>query len=74
MRRRLTITGSTLRARDRVFKATLAQAVFKNVWPIIESGNFKPVIFKTYPLSKAAAAHELIESGTHIGKVVLTNE
>lgn len=73
MRRRLTVTGSTLRARDHAFKAALAEAVLKNVWPVIESGKFKPVIFKTFGLSDAAAAHELLETGTHIGKIVLTN-
>ena len=73
MRRRLTITGSTLRARDDAFKATLTEAVLRHVWPVIESGRFKPVIFKTFPLSEAAAAHELLETSTHIGKIVLTS-
>ena len=74
MRRRLTVTGSTLRARDHDFKATLTEAILKNVWPVIESGKFKPVISKIFPLSEAAAAHELLETSTHIGKVILTNE
>ena len=74
MRRRLTITGSTMRARDQAFKATLTEAILKNVWPVIQAGKFKPVIFKTFPLSEAAAAHELLETSTHIGKVILTNE
>lgn len=74
MRKRLLITGSTLRARDDAFKAALAEAVLKNVWPVIESGKFKPVIFRTFRLSDAAAAHELLETGKHIGKIVLTNE
>ena len=74
MRRRLTITGSTLRSRDTNFKSALATAVFKNVWPIIESGKFKPVIFKTFPLAQAAHAHALLESSRHIGKIVLVND
>ena len=74
MRRRLTITGSTLRSRDTNFKSALATAVFKNVWPIIESGKFKPVIFKTFPLAQAAQAHALLESSRHIGKIVLVND
>jgi NADPH:quinone reductase len=71
MRRRLTITGSTLRIRHADFKASLAASIIKNVWPMIESGKFKPVIFKTFPLSDASKAHELLESSQHIGKVVL---
>ncbi|HET9487815.1 MAG TPA: NAD(P)H-quinone oxidoreductase [Chryseosolibacter sp.] len=74
MRRRLTITGSTLRARETDFKSSLAKAVLKNVWPLIESGNFQPVIFKTFPLEQAAKAHELMESSRHIGKIVLVAE
>lgn len=74
MRRRLTITGSTLRARDKGFKAALTEAVFENVWPVINSGMFRPVIFKTFPLEEASQAHELMESGVHIGKIVLVNE
>ena len=71
MRRRLTITGSTLRSRDPLFKANLASAVFKNVWPIIEAGKFTPSVFKTFPLSLASEAHSLLESSSHIGKIVL---
>lgn len=74
MRRRLTITGSTLRNRDASFKAALIAEVYKHVWPIIESGKFKPVIYKTFPLADAAAAHTLMESSEHIGKIVLVNE
>lgn len=74
MRRRLTITGSTLRARDAAFKTSLAQAVHKQVWPLIESGKFKPVIYKTFPLEQAGKAHELMENGNHIGKIILTND
>lgn len=71
MRRRLTITGSTLRARDPLFKANLASAVYTNVWPIIEAGKFTPSVFKTFPLSLASEAHKLLESSSHIGKIVL---
>ena len=71
MRRRLTITGSTLRARDEHFKAALAQAVYTNVWPQIEAHKFRPVIFKTFPLEHASEAHALLESSAHIGKIIL---
>ena len=71
MRRRLTVTGSTLRNRDPLFKAQLAAEVKKNVWPVIEAGNFKPVIYETYPLAEAWKAHQLMESNEHIGKIVL---
>ena len=71
MRRRLTITGSTLRPRSADFKAELAAAVEKHVWPLVAAGKFRPVIYKTFPLAEAAAAHELMESSAHIGKIVL---
>ena len=71
MRRRLSITGSTLRPRSADFKATLAAAVEEHVWPLIAAGKFRPVIYKTFPLAEAAAAHELMESSAHIGKIVL---
>ncbi|GAA4041921.1 hypothetical protein GCM10022409_29920 [Hymenobacter glaciei] len=71
MRRRLSITGSTLRPRSADFKAALAAAVEENVWPLIAAGKFKPVIYKTFPLAEAAAAHGLMESSAHIGKIVL---
>ena len=74
MRRRLTITGSTLRARDAAFKADLTAEVYKHIWPMIERGKFKPVIYKTFPLSKASDAHALMESSEHIGKIVLVTE
>jgi NADPH:quinone reductase len=72
MQRRLTITGSTLRARAVADKGAIARAVHANVWPLIESGKVKPVIFRTFPLSRAADAHRLLESSQHIGKLVLT--
>ena len=74
MRRRLTITGSTLRIRDAGFKADLTAEVYQHVWPMIESGKFKPVIYKIFPLAQAADAHALMESSEHIGKIVLVNE
>lgn len=72
MSQRLTITGSTLRPQSKAFKAKLAQEIEKHVWPIIERGEFKPVIFKTFSLENAAEAHLLMESSKHIGKIVLT--
>lgn len=72
MRKRLTITGSTLRARDVAFKSMLAGELYKHVWPWLVSGKIKPVIFKTFPLWQASDAHALMESSNHIGKIVLT--
>ncbi|MEO9005214.1 MAG: NAD(P)H-quinone oxidoreductase, partial [Ginsengibacter sp.] len=74
MQKRLTITGSTLRSREISFKAALAKDIETHVWPVIESGKFKPVIYRTFPLEDAARAHELMESSSHIGKIVLVNE
>lgn len=74
MRKRLTITGSTLRNRAKEFKAALTAEVKKHVWPLLENGSFKPVIYKVFSLKDAAKAHELMESSEHIGKIVLTNE
>lgn len=71
MRRRLSITGSTLRPRSADFKAALAAAVEQHVWPLIAAGNFRPVIHQTFPLAEVAVAHELMESSAHIGKIVL---
>ena len=72
LRRRLTITGSTLRPRPVSFKAAIAQACRQHVWPLIESGRIKPVIHSTFPAAEAAQAHVLMESNQHIGKIVLT--
>ena len=71
MQRRLTITGSTLRARPVAEKAAIASALVANVWPLLESGEVTPIVFKTFPLRDAAAAHALMESSQHIGKIVL---
>jgi NADPH2:quinone reductase len=72
MVKRLTLTGSTLRARTVMQKAAVAEGVRKNVYPLIESGQVRPVIFKTFPLADASEAHRLMESSNHIGKIVLT--
>ena len=71
LRRRLSISGSTLRPRPVAFKAKIAEALRTHVWPLIEQGKIKPVIYKTFPLARAAEAHALMESSTHIGKIVL---
>jgi NADPH2:quinone reductase len=71
MRRRLTITGSTLRPRPVAFKAAIADKLKTQVWPLIEAGKIKPVIFRSFPLADASQAHVLMESGEHIGKIVL---
>jgi putative PIG3 family NAD(P)H quinone oxidoreductase len=70
--RRLTITGSTLRPRSVEEKGQIAAALARDVWPLLESGLVKPIIYKTFPLTEAADAHRLMESSEHIGKIVLT--
>jgi NADPH2:quinone reductase len=72
MFKRLTHTGSTLRARSVADKAAIARAVEHKVWPLIAAGKVRPVIYKTFGLAEAAAAHALMESSAHIGKIVLT--
>jgi putative PIG3 family NAD(P)H quinone oxidoreductase len=69
--RRLTLTGSTLRARSVEEKGRIAQALAREVWPLLETGRVKPLVAATFPLAEAAAAHRLMESSTHIGKIVL---
>ena len=71
MIRRLTLTGSTLRARPVEFKTLLADEIAKTVWPLVEAGRLKPVIDKTFPLADAAEAHRRMEAGDHVGKIVL---
>jgi NADPH2:quinone reductase len=71
LRRRLTITGSTLRPRDIAFKGAIAGNLRQYVWPLLESGAIRPVIFKSFPLAAAAEAHRLMESSEHVGKIVL---
>ena len=72
MQKRLTITGSTLRPRSVAQKGAIAAAITERLVPLFESGKIKPLIYKTFPLSEAAAAHALMESSSHIGKIVLT--
>ena len=72
LRRRLAITGSTLRPRPVAFKAAIARSLKAHVWPLIDRGAIRPVIFKTFAASDAAQAHVLMESNQHIGKIVLT--
>lgn len=71
LRRRLTITGSTLRARPAAFKAAIARELRERVWPLIGSGRIRPVIARVFPAARAAQAHALMESNQHIGKIVL---
>jgi len=71
MLKRLTHTGSTLRARSVADKAAIAREIEANVWPLIAAGKVKPVIYRTFPLREASAAHALMETSTHIGKIVL---
>jgi len=72
MLKRLTLTGSTLRARDDIFKAAIAGRLLEKVWPLLNSGRIKPVIHSTFALTEAALAHQLMESSQHIGKIILT--
>ncbi len=72
MLKRLHHTGSTLRSRSVADKGAIARAVEENVLPLIAAGKVKPIIYKTFPFSKAAAAHALMETSAHIGKIVLT--
>ena len=72
MRRRLTLTGSTLRARDTAFKTLVADEISRTVWSHVESGRLRPVIDRVFPLAEAAAAHTRMEEGDHVGKIVLT--
>lgn len=71
MRKRLTLTGSTLRARSDDFKALLADEIHNHVWPLFEDGSLAPVMDQTFPLAEAGAAHARMEQGDHIGKIVL---
>ena len=71
LRRRLTITGSTLRPRPVEVKAAISRALREKVWPLIEAGKIRPVIYRTFALEEAAAAHALMESSEHVGKIML---
>jgi NADPH:quinone reductase-like Zn-dependent oxidoreductase len=70
--KRLTHTGSTLRSRSIQEKAQIAEELEQHVWPLVEQGKLKPVIFRSFRLEEAAEAHTLLESGAHIGKIILT--
>lgn len=70
--KRLTLTGSTLRSRSVPQKAAVAEAVRRNVWPLLSQGRVRPIIHATFPLAEASEAHRLMETSTHIGKIVLT--
>ena len=72
MRRRLTLTGSTLRPRDAAFKNLVADELHRTVWPHVEAGRLKPVIDRSFALADAPAAHSRMEAGDHLGKIVLT--
>ncbi len=72
MVKRLTLTGSTLRARDKGFKALVADELSRTVWPHVAAGRLKPVVDSVFPLEDAAAAHALMDSGAHVGKIVLS--
>ena len=71
MVRRLTLTGSTLRPRSAADKAAMADSLEKHIWPRITAGEVRPTIHKVYPMAEARAAHELMESSRHIGKILL---
>jgi putative PIG3 family NAD(P)H quinone oxidoreductase len=70
--KRLTVTGSTLRARSLAEKSAVAAAVRDNVWPLLDQGRVRPIIYGEFPLAEAAAAHALMESSNHVGKIILT--
>src|SRR5688500_7607393 len=72
MRRRLTVTGSTLRPRPVGFKGSLARSLREKIWPLLDAGRIKPQVYRTFPLAQAADAHRLMESSQHIGKLVFT--
>ena len=72
LRKRLTITGSTLRPRTVAYKTALAKALRDKVWPLLETGAVKPIIHQVFPAARAAQAHALMETSTHVGKIVLT--
>ena len=74
LRKRLSIVGSTLRPRSVAYKGVLARALRERVWPLIEAGRIKPVVYQVFPAAQAAAAHALMESSSHVGKIVLNWE
>jgi putative PIG3 family NAD(P)H quinone oxidoreductase len=72
MRKRLVLTGSTLRPRPVAFKAHIARALEREVWPRLEAGEIRPIVHATFPLARAGEAHAMMEAGDHVGKIVLT--
>lgn len=72
LRRRLTVTGSTLRPRPVAFKKDIAQSLQRHVWPLLESGKIRPIVYATFPLERACDAHAMMDAGEQIGKIVLT--
>ncbi|MOA07457.1 hypothetical protein D3C78_1271510 [compost metagenome] len=72
LRRRLTVTGSTLRPRSVAFKGAIAAALRQHVWPWLESGQVRPVIFRQFAAADVVQAHALMDSSAHTGKIVLT--
>jgi NADPH2:quinone reductase len=72
LRRRLTITGSTLRPRPVAFKKQITKQLYDHIWPLLNAGKLKPAIYKTFSLDQAADAHRLMESSEHVGKIVLS--
>ncbi|MDE2041543.1 MAG: zinc-binding dehydrogenase, partial [Alphaproteobacteria bacterium] len=71
MHKRLTLTGSTLRARDTAFKTLVTEEIDRIVWPHVAAGRLRPVVDKVYPLAQAAEAHRRMEAGDHVGKIIL---
>jgi NADPH2:quinone reductase len=69
---RLTLTGSTLRPQSVAAKGRMAQGLKEKVWPLLEAGTIRPIIFKTFPLKEAASAHAELERADHVGKVMMT--
>lgn len=74
MRKRLVLTGSTLRARDNAFKSLVADELSRNVWPFVQSGQLRPVMDQSLPLERAADAHARMDAGDHVGKIVLVTD
>ena len=72
MLKRLTITGATLRAQSKEAKAAIADGVRGEVWPLVEAGKIRPIVHATFPLEDARKAHELMETSSHSGKILLT--
>jgi NADPH2:quinone reductase len=72
MLKRLTLTGSTLRARSTELKAAIAEGLKRDVWPLLDAGKVKPIVHATFPLERAREAHELMESSAHLGKIMLS--